>query len=244
MKKGVFISVLILFAGVLLTAYVKNSIHDDTKGSLHAESNSEVEDADIGDEPDDTYKVVIDPGHGGKDNGAEGEDGRYEKEFTLSLGKEVEDMLEAESDISVSMTRDDDTFISQESRDRPDYANEENADLYISLHGNTFDDPSVSGTETYYYSDDTRSLAETMQNHVTGATEFSDRGIKQKDLFVLRDTDMPAVLLEVGYITNPDNEEAMFTDDFQQEVATSIVDGINEYRDHSEEPDDDGESSE
>lgn len=252
MKKGVFISVLILFSGLLLTAYVNNSIHE-SEGSLHAESDRNANDTDTNENEDEdedeteseaegAYTVVIDPGHGGKDKGATSEDGRHEKEFTLSLGKVVENMLDDEQDIRVLMTREEDEFISQESRERPEFANDHNADLYVSLHGNTFDDSSVSGTETHYYSDENLSLAEMMQDHVTEATGFSDRGVKQQNLFVLRDTNMPAVLLEVGYITNPENEKDMFKEDFQQEVASAIVDGIKEYRDDTESFDDEEES--
>ena len=79
------------------------------------------------------YKVVIDPGHGGADAGAEGASGRCEKDFPLrSWRKKVEKLLEQESQIEVFMTRTDDSYISQESRFRPKYANELNADVFIS----------------------------------------------------------------------------------------------------------------
>src|SRR5699024_6547018 len=150
-----------------------------------------------------------------------------EKEFTLDLGLKVQEILKDDSDIKVLMTRDDDRFISQEDRERPNYANREDADIFISLHQNSFEDSNVSGTESFYYDEESQSLAETMQEQVVDATGFDDRGTSQKSLFVLRDTDMPAELLEVGYLTNPADQEKMRTDAFQEEIAEYIVDGNN-----------------
>ncbi|MFB5664095.1 N-acetylmuramoyl-L-alanine amidase [Alteribacillus sp. HJP-4] len=76
---------------------------------------------------DTAFKVVIDPGHGGKDNGATGASGLYEKNFTLNLSKKVQKLLEDEPQVEVLMTRTDDSFLSQESRYRPKYANKQDA---------------------------------------------------------------------------------------------------------------------
>ncbi|WP_066188863.1 N-acetylmuramoyl-L-alanine amidase family protein [Gracilibacillus timonensis] len=179
-------------------------------------------------------KVVIDAGHGGKDNGATGASGKYEKKFTLSLSKKIEEKLKQDPEIEVFMTRTEDNFISQESRYRPKYANKLNADLFLSIHGNTFSSPEVAGTETFYYHKDSRRFAKMIQKHVVEATGFNDRGTTKKDLFVVKDTEMPAVLLEVGYLTNPKEESEMWTDDFQSRVATSIVEGIKEYKEKAE----------
>lgn len=233
MKINIMIIILLL-AGILLTACGQHSKASDNsdmnaKGNSAEEENDQ-EDRKPNEDKEDAYKVVIDPGHGGKDKGATGADGHYEKEFTLSLGKEVANLLEDEPDIEVLMTRDNDSFISQESRDRPNYANEEDADIFISLHQNTFDDPDVSGTESFYYDEESRSFAETMQTHVTEATGFNDRGAGKENLFVTRDTDMPAVLIEVGYLSNPEDQDKMQTEAFQKQVAESIVDGIKAYQ--------------
>lgn len=175
------------------------------------------------------YKVVIDPGHGGKDVGATGASGLYEKDFTLSLSKKVYEILEEEEGIQAYMTREDDTFITTVDKYRPEFANELNADLFISIHGNTFEDSSVSGTESYYYHEEFIDFAEAIHKKVVDATGFSDRGVRIKDLFVVRDTEMPSVLLEIGYITNPEEEQSMLSDEFQNRVAEAICDGIKEY---------------
>ncbi|MBS4534160.1 N-acetylmuramoyl-L-alanine amidase [Clostridium sp. D2Q-14] len=180
-------------------------------------------------EAGETFKVVIDPGHGGSDVGATGISGLYEKDFTLSLSKKIKKILEKEEQIEVYMTREDDTFISTEDLYRPKFANELNADLYISIHGNTFSDSDVSGTESFYFHDESKYFADLIHRHVVNATGFNDRGVKAKDFFVVRYVDMPAVLLEIGYLTNPQEEQKMLDDGFQYSIATSIVDGIKEY---------------
>lgn len=176
-----------------------------------------------------TYKVVIDPGHGGKDVGASGVSGQYEKDFTLDMSLKVKKLLEQDPEIGVYLTRTDDSYISQESRGRPKYANKLNADLFVSIHGNTFSDSSVSGTETFYFEEDSQEFANIMHEHVINATGFKDRQIKQENFFVLKDTEMPAVLLELGYLTNPSDESEMLTTEFQDRVATAIVEGIKAY---------------
>jgi len=176
-----------------------------------------------------TLKVVIDPGHGGKDRGATGASGSLEKDFTLKLARKVEELAEQDPRIQVYMTRTDDSFISSVDRNRPNFANELGADLYISIHGNTFEDPGVSGTETYYYDQNSRALADIMQRQVVQASGFRDRGVKRQDFFVLTDTEMPAVLIEAGYVTNPSEEKAMLSEEVQDRMAASIVRGIKEY---------------
>lgn len=178
---------------------------------------------------DSPLRVVIDPGHGGTDVGAVGASGRYEKDFTLKLARITASLLEQEPGIEVFMTRTDDRFISQTSRFRPTFANELDADLLISIHGNTYSDPRVTGTETYYFHRHSRTLANIVQRHVARATGFRNRGIKRENFFLLEEARMPAVLVEVGYLTNPDDEALMWTEQFQQRVAEAIVAAIKEY---------------
>ncbi|MFS0553805.1 N-acetylmuramoyl-L-alanine amidase family protein [Brevibacillus sp. 179-C9.3 HS] len=175
------------------------------------------------------YKIVIDPGHGGKDHGAEGASGQVEKDFTLQLARKVKELSEQDSRMQVYLTRSDDTFLSSKERERPQFANQLGADLFISIHGNTYTDPNVSGTETYYYRSESLPLAQRIQKHVTEATGFLDRGVKKEEFFVVKDTQMPAVLLEVGYLTNPAEEQKLLEEDFQYRIASSIIEGIQDY---------------
>lgn len=180
------------------------------------------------------YIIVIDPGHGGKDGGAIGASGQLEKDFTLQLSMKVKQLLEEEVHIGVHMTRTDDSFISSVDRERAQIANELGADLFISIHGNTFNDSSVSGTESYYYDDGSHLFATVMHRAVVRATGFRDRGVRVENYFVLKETDMPAVLLEVGYLTNAVEEKKMWDEAFQEEVAAAIVAGIKEYLEQRE----------
>lgn len=175
------------------------------------------------------YKIVIDPGHGGEDPGATGASGLYEKDFTLSLSKEIARALEKEPEIDVYMTREDDRFISSDESERPMFANDHDADLFLSIHGNTFETAEVTGTTTFYYWDSSRAFAETMHRHVLGATGFDDRGVLRGNFFVIREATMPAVLLEIGYLTNPEEERQMLDKPFQQSLARSITAGVKEY---------------
>ncbi|WP_026700739.1 N-acetylmuramoyl-L-alanine amidase family protein [Salibacterium aidingense] len=222
MKKNRLFMTLLLFSILLVSACTSSPADNNSNVNQNNSKNNNT-----------AFKVVIDPGHGGRDVGATGASGRYEKSFTLSLSKKVEKLLEEEPQIEVFMTRSEDRFISQESRERPKYANKINADVFISIHGNTFSDPNVSGTETYYYHQSSRPFAQNIQKHVVEAAGFRDRGIKKKDLFVARDTKMPAAVLEVGYLTNAEEEAKMRTEDFQSHVAASIVEGIKEYKERS-----------
>jgi N-acetylmuramoyl-L-alanine amidase len=176
------------------------------------------------DKTKETFLVVIDPGHGGIDVGATSVSGLYERDFTFSLSKKVNEILEKEGRIQIYIIN---GYIDY--KDRPSFANELNADLYISIHGNIFETPDVSGTESYYYNNESKILAEVIHNHVVSTTGFNDRGVKKEELFVVRDTEMPSVLLEVGYLTNPQEEQMMFDDGFQYLIAESICDGIKKY---------------
>lgn len=177
------------------------------------------------------YTIVLDPGHGGKDGGAIGASGKLEKDFTLQLSLLVKALLDDEEEIAVHMTRSDDTFISSVDRERAIIANDLDADVFISIHGNTFTDPSVAGTETFYYDDESYLLANALHREVARATGFRDRGVRTESYFVLRETDMPAVLIEVGYLTNEEEELALWSDDVQKDVAAAIVTGLKRYLD-------------
>lgn len=177
--------------------------------------------------PSERFKVVLDAGHGGKDPGANTYSKRYEKEFTLSLTLKVYELLKKEPMIEPVLTRSDDTFL--ELDERSEIANNIGADLFLSIHGNTYSSASVSGTETYYYNAASKSFAQTIHKHVVNDTGFRDRNVRQQEYKVLRLAKMPAALIEVGYLTNPDQEKLLFDEDFQNKIAHAIVNAIKEY---------------
>ncbi|WP_151734529.1 N-acetylmuramoyl-L-alanine amidase family protein [Paenibacillus tengchongensis] len=176
--------------------------------------------------------VVLDAGHGGTDPGAGSITNKREKDFNLAVVKKLGDLLTQEGLIEVIYTRSADTTIGL--KDRVKVAKDAGADLFISVHGNSLDEDypnreKINGSETYYTRSASIPLAEVLHKHLLAATGFKDNGIRSKSLHVTRETTMPAVLLEVGYLTNPGNEAAMFSDVLQDNLARELAAGIKEY---------------
>lgn len=176
--------------------------------------------------PHPIYKVVIDPGHGGHDSGAVGITGLFEKDFTLATALKVKTLLDQDSSIKAYVTRNDDTFIPLE--DRATMANQIPADVYLSIHANKAAS-NIRGTETFYSRENSISFAQIVQNHVLEATGFPDRHVKQADYKVIKDTTMPAALVETGFLSNSDEESALFSESTQNKISSAIVDAIKEF---------------
>lgn len=172
--------------------------------------------------------VVIDAGHGGSAPGAVSITNRLEKDFTLAVALKVETLLKQETGLSYVMTRTDDATVSL--ADRAKLANNLNASAFVSIHGNSVDSKtSPSGSETYYSRDESKPFADVMHKHLVKSTGLADRNVRKKSLHVTRETKMPAVLLEVGYLKHKTDEALMYSEDFQQRVAEGVVAGIKEY---------------
>ncbi|NQX44753.1 N-acetylmuramoyl-L-alanine amidase [Paenibacillus tritici] len=171
--------------------------------------------------------VVLDAGHGAKDSGAVGVTGKYEKNFNLAVILKAAELLKQENKIDVVLTRSDDTFL--ELKDRAAMANNLKADLFISVHANSSGSSAASGTETYYQREASKALANVMHKYLVEATGLSNRGVRYGNFHVIRETKMPAVLLEVGYLSNRKDEALLFTEALQNSVAASMVSGIKEY---------------
>lgn len=180
--------------------------------------------------------IAIDPGHGGSDPGAPGPNGAKEKDITLKVGLKVRDLLQSYG-YQVVMTRTGDyrldEDVTQDLLKRAQIANNNNASLFVSIHANSFSSTS-KGTETFYHTrevpgSNSHRLASAIQNKLIGALGLVDRGLKQDDFSVLRNTTMPAVLAELAFISNPNEEALLITDAFQTKAAKAIVDGILEY---------------
>lgn len=172
--------------------------------------------------------VVIDAGHGGTQPGAISLTKKPEKDFTLAVALKVEALLQQEPNIDFVLTRDTDVTMSLQERVK--IANDLGADVFVSIHGNSIDPPSnPSGSETYYTREESIPLADIMHRHLVDATGLTDRKVRYSSLHVTRETLMPAVLLEAGYLSNKNDEALMYTEAFQQRVAEGIVAGIKEY---------------
>lgn len=181
-----------------------------------------------------SLRVVLDPGHGGHDVGTIGVSGRYEKDLVLNIALLTREALIDQSTkagvhLDVWMTREDDRFISDVNHERAKMVYEHGGDVFISIHANSFTDPRVSGTETYYYESNALMLARIMQRALVQATGFNDRGIRQADFYMLKETGLPAILLELGYVTNEAEEKKLWDDSVQKKIAKAIAEGVLEY---------------
>jgi N-acetylmuramoyl-L-alanine amidase len=108
-------------------------------------------------------------------------------------------------------------------------ANEYDADLFISIHANSFSNPNTRGTETYYYNDYSEAFAKIVHKHLVQATGFPDRKMRQYPFYVIKHTKMPAVLTETGFLTNPTENAQLTNPQFQEKVAQALVAAIREY---------------
>ncbi|MFD2116675.1 N-acetylmuramoyl-L-alanine amidase [Paenibacillus yanchengensis] len=173
--------------------------------------------------------VMIDPGHGGRDPGTISFSNKQEKDFNLALSLKVQALLLKEPEIEVVMTREEDVYPTRP--ERVQLANKLMPDVFVSIHCNSVvASPQATGTETFYYQrSSSKELADIIHMHLIEAIGLKDRGVKNSSLEVIRETVMPAVLLEVGFLSNPEEEEAMFSDSFQNKAAQAIVNGIKEY---------------
>ncbi len=174
------------------------------------------------------YKVVLDAGHGGKDTGAIGYAGTYEKKLNLDITLKLVELLKDEPNIQIYLTRESDVYISL--IDRINYANSLNPDIYLSIHHNSLPyNSTINGYETYYGRDYSLSLANIVHKHLLESTGFINNGIEKADFRVIRYTHMPAALIEVGYLSNRYEEQKMLVPKFQDNVAMSLESSIKEY---------------
>lgn len=179
------------------------------------------------------YKICVDPGHGGTDPGAMGPTGYKESDANLDIGIRLRDLLVADG-ATVYMTRATDATVSL--ADRVALANNNNCNIFCSNHNNAYDG-TAQGTETYYHSSlpsdpsasNSGRLATYVQNELIAHLGRTNRGVKQADFYVLRETAMPAELTEVMFIDNPTEEALLKDPNVRQDAAMSIYHGICSY---------------
>ncbi|WP_298587898.1 N-acetylmuramoyl-L-alanine amidase [uncultured Selenomonas sp.] len=188
----------------------------------------------------DGKRIVLDPGHGGSDTGAIGPTGVTEKSIALRIAKRLKVLLEAEG-AEVILTRTEDTEVSpkkaqatdvEELQARCDIANQNSADIFLSIHLDAFSGPEAHGTTGYYYemgSADSRRLADCIKRGVLRRLGTFDRGTKPCAFYVCRHTDMPATLLETAFVSNPREEQMMNSEEGVENAAQGIAAGIAEY---------------
>ncbi len=177
--------------------------------------------------PSDRPRIIIDPGHGGKDPGTIGIGGIQEKDIILPISLDVAEILRKQ-DIEVILTRDSDNFISLQGR--TDMANDVDADLFVSIHANAINlsRPDVNGLETYFYKSGRR-LAEVIHWSILNGVKIDNRNIRRARFYVLRHSTMPAVLVEVGFLTGAVDSSNLKDSNYRRQMAEAIARGIVEY---------------
>jgi N-acetylmuramoyl-L-alanine amidase len=215
-------------------------------------------------------KIVIDPGHGGHDTGTIGPNGLEEKDLVLDVSRRLGKLLQTRLGAEVIYTRKDDTFIPLETRTA--IANQEGADLFVSVHANSSHDPDARGVETYYLNftsspdalevaarenavseksihelqdlvkkialkekiDESQEFASDVQSSLHSGLAAKnpgerDRGVKKAPFIVLIGANMPSILAEISFVSNPGDERRLETADYRQKIAESLYRGIAKY---------------
>ena len=196
--------------------------------------------------------VVLDPGHGGEDSGAMCS-GVMEKDLTLDIARRVDRLLDSEG-VATLMTRVGDSYVSL--ADRAAFGNRATGSIFISIHFNEDNKPVATGVETYYaahQSDpgstfaswlpffsrppsnspkpESQSLAGFIQEALVARTRAVDRGTQAKQFFVIANVTSPAVLIEAGFITNKGELSKLVSEDYRDQLAAAVADGVLRYRD-------------
>ncbi len=172
-----------------------------------------------------TFVIALDPGHGGEDTGLTGAFA-LEKDIAFKICSKLTIMLESQG-YEVVVTREEDTRISKE--ERAAFANESGADLLVSVHCNySEDDASLLGATSSYQdgSRKSKALAENIQTALIAQSGAKDGGVKIGNYTILNDAEMPAVLIEVGYLSNDAEAENLADDVYQNDLAKGIAQGI------------------
>ncbi len=215
-------------------------------------------------------KIVIDPGHGGHDTGTIGPNGLEEKDLVLEVGRRLGKLLETRLGAEVVYTRKNDTFIPLETRTA--IANQQRADLFISIHANSSQDPAARGVETYYLNftsspealevaarenavseksiyelqdlvkkialkekiEESREFAGDVQESLHSGLAVKspgirNRGVKKAPFIVLIGANMPSILAEISFVSNPGDEHRLETSEYRQRIAESLYRGIAKY---------------
>ena len=215
-------------------------------------------------------KIVIDPGHGGHDTGTIGPNGLEEKDLVLDVGRRLGKLLDSRLGAEVVYTRKNDTFIPLETRTA--IANQQRADLFISIHANSSSDPDARGVETYYLNftsspdalevaarenavseksiyelgdlvkkialkekiEESREFAGDVQESLhsglaSKAPAIRNRGVKKAPFIVLIGANMPSILAEISFVSNPTDEHRLETGEYRQRIAESLYRGIAKY---------------
>jgi N-acetylmuramoyl-L-alanine amidase len=169
--------------------------------------------------------VVVDAGHGGSDCGAT-RNGIYEKDITLDVAKRLETLLKKKG-YEVVMIRSSDATVSLQ--ERVEISEKASPEIFVSVHVNSSNSESPSGLETHYYKDNSLQLAKTVHASLLNNINATNRGLFKSKFYVINHTTAPAILVEIGFISNNSERAQLVTDSRKQATAKAIAEGIYEY---------------
>lgn len=188
--------------------------------------------------------VIIDAGHGAPDGGAVGISGTEEKDINLAIAKKLEEILESKG-VDVIMTRRDDSGLWEETdrtirekkvsdmRKRKEIMEKSRADLFISIHLNSFGDSSISGLHIFYDKNhpEIEDTAKALQDKISEITGAEGHTVKTADtrLFLMKNPPMPSILIECGFLSNREEEKRLKTEEYQGRIAWAIAEALDNY---------------
>lgn len=187
--------------------------------------------------------IVLDPGHGGPDGGAVGKGETLEKDIALKVAKELQNYLQ-QAGALVYLTREKDEDLADENtkglarrksediRNRVSFIKEKEADFFLSIHLNALSSTRWHGAQTFYYPDDEKSedLAKFIQSEIKRNLENTKReALALNSMYLLKHTEAPGALVEIGFLSNEQEREKLKTDSYQRKMAGSVYEGVLRY---------------
>ena len=180
-------------------------------------------------------RIIIDAGHGGQDGGKIGINDAVESEINLKIVKLLQAKLQKDQ-VQVLLTREDADGMAEgnieDLKARVSMINREKPDLVVSIHQNSYHDASVKGAQVFYYehSEEGKEAAEIMQKALLSLDESNKRQAKANTTYyVLKKTEPPVIIVECGFLSNPEEAEKLITDAYQEQVAEAVQNGIYMY---------------
>lgn len=188
--------------------------------------------------------IIVDAGHGSPDEGAESRNGTTEAQINLKIAFKLQNLLE-QSGSTVILTRSDENGIYDtdsssirekkvsDIRNRVEIGNNSDADIFVSIHLNKIDQSKYYGWQTFYKtgSEKSKVLAEKIQNSLNNSIQRENHRepAKLNNIYIMKNVDIPICLIECGFLSNPEEEELLLTDEYQEKLAWGIYNGINDY---------------
>lgn len=185
--------------------------------------------------------VVIDAGHGGRDAGASGKSGTKEKDINLSISKKLKRYIEESGGVAIMIREEDNGLYSIDSpnkkkedmKNRKQIIEESEADIFISIHLNSFPQAQYYGAQVFYFKDSevSRQFAKIMQQELRRVLDRNNERVEKStaEYFILKGNEIPSILIECGFLSNAEEERLLSQDEYQEKIAWSIYTGIMRF---------------